>query len=159
VIAVDAGGTPDPDLLGAVRHVLVVTADDEPLAGLAATLACRHGARVTLVEAWRPSSWLFGLALAPVAVPVTRADAVESEEAAAETRVRRAARTMDCCGLEFRCRRGSVRGVARREARTGRYDAIVVRARRRPGLELARRLLELRLHAHLRPQRLLPEEQ
>jgi hypothetical protein len=134
--------------------VLAVLGRDPTIAGAAADLARRDGARLSIVQTWSPPLAFWGLdhpSLIPF--PTSRARAVGELAAEADVNLRRVVRELEHPGpLEFRCCRGRESTVALRAARSGAFDAVVVSnclALRwsRTGRELCRSGL-----LHLRPE-------
>jgi hypothetical protein len=117
-----------------VRAVLAVIEKDHHVALVAAELTRAHGARLTLIQCWRPPFLLWGLtqpSVLPVATTLgaTRDRAVADLLLDTEQRLRALVRELDVAPCQYWSERGRPSTVAARAARTGDYDAIVFEAR------------------------------
>src|SRR5262249_14798593 len=114
------------------RHVVAVLRADPTLAGMAAQLARTHDARLTLIQTWSPSLFLYGLD-GPHLLPTTAASCLLREQAAdplasvADSRLRRAVRQLQGWGpIEFWSQPGCPARIAAKASRSQKYDAVLV---------------------------------
>lgn len=131
-------------------HVLVVLGSDDSCLRDAAELARSSNARLTVVQTWQVSRFLWGLGafgFVPVSLETLTRDAEED----ADSRLKSLVTSLDSGPVAFRCRRGRPRLVARRESTTGNYDVIFAPSRMGAAAATLRRRNTSAAAGHLPP--------